>query len=76
MLTGGSEDNRHTTRRSIVSALPYGTEQSSGDHYGLRVSDELDNQTKKKGRKGHSKSRRGCYNCKRARIKVSHSFYV
>ena len=25
---------------------------------------------KLKGRKGHTKSRRGCYNCKRARIKV------
>lgn len=27
-------------------------------------------QRKRRGRKGHSKSRRGCFNCKRARIKV------
>lgn len=29
------------------------------------------NLQKKRGRKGHTKSRRGCLNCKRARIKVS-----
>ena len=29
-----------------------------------------DGKPKSKGRKGHTKSRRGCYNCKRARIKV------
>lgn len=28
---------------------------------------------KKKGRKGHNKSRAGCFNCKKARIKVGHS---
>jgi hypothetical protein len=27
-------------------------------------------QIKKRGRKGHSKSRTGCFNCKKARIKV------
>ncbi|GAW23672.1 hypothetical protein ANO14919_132470 [Xylariales sp. No.14919] len=26
-------------------------------------------------RRGHTKSRRGCYNCKRRRIKVVHSHY-
>ena len=26
--------------------------------------------SKSKGRKGHTKSRKGCFNCKRARIKV------
>jgi len=27
-------------------------------------------QAKRRGRKGHTKSRKGCFNCKRARIKV------
>jgi hypothetical protein len=35
----------------------------------LRTS-TIANQNKRKGRKGHTKSRKGCYNCKRARIKV------
>ena len=34
------------------------------------VGDGEDNQPKRRGRKGHSKSRKGCYNCKKARIKV------
>ena len=29
-----------------------------------------ENKARLRGRKGHSKSRTGCYNCKRARIKV------
>jgi len=33
-------------------------------------------QSKSKGRKGHTKSRRGCYNCKKARIKVFILFKV
>lgn len=33
-----------------------------------------DHQARRRGRKGHTKSRTGCYNCKKARIKVcSHS---
>jgi hypothetical protein len=31
-----------------------------------------DGHVKKRGRKGHSKSRTGCFNCKKARIKVMH----
>jgi hypothetical protein len=32
-----------------------------------------DDTHKKRGRKGHSKSRTGCFNCKKARIKVLHT---
>lgn len=32
-----------------------------------------DSRVKKRGRKGHTKSRAGCFNCKKARIKVGHS---
>lgn len=44
-----------------------GTRDSPPDAYIAKVDN---GQIKKRGRKGHSKSRTGCFNCKRARIKV------
>ena len=63
-----SPDTARNSRSSPTSLTPNeGTRDSPPEAYIAKVDN---GQIKKRGRKGHSKSRTGCFNCKRARIKV------
>jgi hypothetical protein len=52
----------------LISIAPNGSANEALSN--VEVSRAEDVGVKKRGRKGHSKSRAGCLNCKRARIKV------
>jgi hypothetical protein len=52
----------------LISTTPNGSANEVPSN--IEVSRAEDVGVKKRGRKGHSKSRAGCLNCKRARIKV------
>jgi len=72
-----SDDSPDTLRHSSSSGLsltPNEVPKESAPEASIPKSDS--GQVKKRGRKGHSKSRTGCFNCKRARIKVLWAFIV
>lgn len=70
----GSRDGVQSSTTS--STTPCCSDETFGDVKGLCVTEESETHLKKKGRKGHSKSRRGCYNCKKARIKVNITLHI
>ncbi|KAH8791000.1 hypothetical protein F5882DRAFT_400844 [Hyaloscypha sp. PMI_1271] len=62
-----SPDISRTSSSSRVSLTPNDTTRESPPEAPIAKADS--GQIKKRGRKGHSKSRTGCFNCKKARIK-------
>jgi len=69
-----SPDNLRTSSSSRVSLTPNDTTRESPPEAPIAKADS--GQIKKRGRKGHSKSRTGCFNCKKARIKVIYTDYM
>lgn len=60
--------NQVTTAQSPVQVTPPSSESRSPP--GSEVARRAANAKQRLERRGHTKSRRGCYNCKRRRIKV------
>jgi hypothetical protein len=52
----------------LISTTPNGSGNEAPSNVEVPKAEDVG--AKKRGRKGHSKSRAGCLNCKRARIKV------
>jgi hypothetical protein len=63
-----SPDTARNSGSSRTSLTPNEATRESPPEAHIAKADN--GQIKKRGRKGHSKSRTGCFNCKKARIKV------
>jgi hypothetical protein len=63
--TLGASSHNSSTPSDFAISTPYSYANEQED------SRSEGNNPKKRPRKGHTKSRRGCFNCKKARIKVS-----
>jgi hypothetical protein len=67
---GASPHTLRLSGSSRTSSTPNDTTRESPPE--AHVAKPDDGHVKKRGRKGHSKSRTGCFSCKRARIKARH----
>lgn len=62
--SGGMHTPPYSSSRSLASS------NNNNGHLELSLRRTLMQQRQRAERRGHTKSRRGCYNCKRRRIKV------
>lgn len=61
----------HVHARDSASAMESGSRNPKGINNSSRSSSELDTSRNNRSRKGHKKSRQGCYSCKKRKIKVT-----
>ncbi|TKW57689.1 hypothetical protein CTA1_6736 [Colletotrichum tanaceti] len=70
-------DENAYSSETLSDSPPNGVSTSGhGNHGGENLSQIATAQKQRLERRGHTKSRRGCFNCKRRRIKLSYTRYV